>query len=410
MVRTTVNVGARPSPLLVLRAAGICVLLFLSAPALGQQQSKDPPAKPAKPAPGSLEDLLSQALRNNPDIRVAEAKVREAEAELNRTRMLVAQKVVALRHSIDIARKTAAEAQARVESVKALVRTKTAPLEDLRVVQLALDRAAAEVAKLEAEMPALLGKLPDSVKGEAIKGLEALGGGDAAAMERYRAWLLLAQRASAEAALAKSPKGTMADKIRRALDKPIDANYKDKPLNEVLKEIERHLEGIPMRSTVGDISGKMDLNLGRVPLGAVIQAYTDLVPNARFVVRDYGILFTGTGQLPPDAVELHDFWKSDAGKEKPKDGASEPKRPPTLELAGSVKMVQEKTGFVLVDLGSDAGLERGHTLEVYRLEPEAKYLGTIRVVQVRPKDAVAQPVGKLLGAIKPGDKLTTKLK
>src|SRR4051812_17523488 len=35
----------------------------------------------------SLESLLAQALKNNPDIRVAESKVREAEAELNRVRM-----------------------------------------------------------------------------------------------------------------------------------------------------------------------------------------------------------------------------------------------------------------------------------------------------------------------------------
>src|SRR5436309_9636032 len=43
--------------------------------------------EPTKKAPATLEELLAQALKANPDIRVAEAKLREAEAELNRTRL-----------------------------------------------------------------------------------------------------------------------------------------------------------------------------------------------------------------------------------------------------------------------------------------------------------------------------------
>jgi hypothetical protein len=401
MVRTTVKL-----------TLALVALLPGGALALGQQASKGAPAKPAKPAPGSLEDLLSQALKNNPDIRLAEAKVREAEAELNRARMLVAQKIVALQHSIQVAEKTRDEAQARYDGALKLFQQggKAVCAEDLRAAKLAWDRTKYELLKLQAEMPALLGKLPDGVKGEALKGLDALGG-DAAALERYRAWLLLAHRASDEAALAKSPKGTMADKIRKALDKPIDANYKDKPLNEVLKEIEKHLEGIPLRGTNSSVPGtKMDLNLGRVSLGAAIQAFSDLVPDARFVVREYGILFTHKDLLPPDAVLLHDFWKRDTAKEKSKDVASEVKHPPKADIVALVKAVDDKSGLVTIDIGSDAGLAKGQTLEVYRLEPKAKYLGTIRIVEVGPKVAVGQPVGKLLDTLKAGDRLASQLK
>src|SRR2546425_220306 len=35
----------------------------------------------------TLDELLAKALKDNPDLRVAESKVREAEAELNRTRL-----------------------------------------------------------------------------------------------------------------------------------------------------------------------------------------------------------------------------------------------------------------------------------------------------------------------------------
>src|SRR5262249_24243040 len=116
----------------------------------------------------------------------------------------------------------------------------------------------------------------------------------------------------------------LADKIRKALDKPIDANYKDKPFTDVLKEFEKHLQGIPFRRGTQDPAGNMDLNLGQVPLGTAIQAYTDLMPHIRFVVRDYGILMATKNNLPPGAVELYNFWKSDAGKaEKKPDAADE---------------------------------------------------------------------------------------
>jgi outer membrane protein TolC len=41
----------------------------------------------ADAAPASLEQLLAEAMKNNPDIRVAEAKLREAEAVLNQARL-----------------------------------------------------------------------------------------------------------------------------------------------------------------------------------------------------------------------------------------------------------------------------------------------------------------------------------
>src|SRR5260370_16028289 len=58
-------------------------------------------AKGAKTGASSLGELLAQALENNPDIRVAEAKVRETEAELNRIRMQIAQRVITLSQSLE---------------------------------------------------------------------------------------------------------------------------------------------------------------------------------------------------------------------------------------------------------------------------------------------------------------------
>src|SRR4051794_19926125 len=74
-----------------------------------------PPARPnAAPATrANVEELLARALANNPDIRVASARVAEAEAELHRVRMRVLQKLLTARRSVEQARAALEVASAR---------------------------------------------------------------------------------------------------------------------------------------------------------------------------------------------------------------------------------------------------------------------------------------------------------
>src|SRR5262249_59137832 len=69
---------------------------------------------PPSPAKSKLEEMLEQALKANPDLRVAAAKVQEAEAELNRTRLEVTRKVVTLYTGLEAARKTVEVAEKRL--------------------------------------------------------------------------------------------------------------------------------------------------------------------------------------------------------------------------------------------------------------------------------------------------------
>jgi hypothetical protein len=46
--------------------------------------------------------------------------------------------------------------------------------------------------------------------------------------------------------------------------------------------------------------------------------------------------------------------------------------------------------YALVSLGTDAGLEPGSRLAVYREGKEGRYLGTLVVTKVYPKEAVAE--------------------
>src|SRR5947208_69846 len=89
---------------------GMLVLLVVTGAALGQAQNaveerlpsdtakaapvqQPSPTRPELPKRSQLEQMLTEALLNNPDIRVAEAKLREAEAELNRVRLQTLQKL-----------------------------------------------------------------------------------------------------------------------------------------------------------------------------------------------------------------------------------------------------------------------------------------------------------------------------
>lgn len=79
--------------------------------------------------------------------------------------------------------------------------------------------------------------------------------------------------------------------------------------------------------------------------------------------------------------------------------------PPPVD--GRVLKVRESSGLVEISLGSDDGLKKGHTLEVYR---GTTYLGRIIIRDVDPDRAVGQVDKKMQrGRIQEGDNVTSKL-
>jgi hypothetical protein len=95
----------------------------------------------------------------------------------------------------------------------------------------------------------------------------------------------------------------------------------------------------------------------------------------------------------------------DKNPDAPKNPA---RNPPPGNIEGTVKSV-DAGGLMLVTVGTDAGLEKGHTLEVYRLAPKPQYVGTVVIVEVKAKEAVAKPVGKLAGPAMVGDMVGSKI-
>lgn len=87
------------------------------------------------------------------------------------------------------------------------------------------------------------------------------------------------------------------------------------------------------------------------------------------------------------------------------------KNPPVENVEGLIKTT-DSTGLVKISIGSDAGLARGNTLEVFRLASipsQSKYLGTIRILEVSATEAVAQPAGRIIAPLQPGDRVASRI-
>jgi hypothetical protein len=80
---------------------------------------------------------------------------------------------------------------------------------------------------------------------------------------------------------------------------------------------------------------------------------------------------------------------------------------PPEKVEGLVKAVDAKSGLVTITIGSDAGLQKGHKLDVYRLKPTPIYLGQIEIIDVTAARAVAKILGKDRDAIEAGDSVSS---
>jgi len=65
--------------------------------------------------------------------------------------------------------------------------------------------------------------------------------------------------------------------------------------------------------------------------------------------------------------------------------------PPSTMVKGQIEKVHgdDKT-LVQISLGSDHGVAKNNTLEVFRTRPEAKYLGMVRIIDVQPRTSVGR--------------------
>jgi hypothetical protein len=85
--------------------------------------------------------------------------------------------------------------------------------------------------------------------------------------------------------------------------------------------------------------------------------------------------------------------------------------PPTVKVEGKIEKVEGT--LVKINLGKDHGVLKDHTLDVFRIQPEAKYLGMIRIVEASATSSVGRLI--LIGnspsrpMLKEGDLVSSKL-
>ena len=307
----------------------------------------------------TLDNLLAQALKDNPDIRVAEAKMREAEAELNRVKLQVTQKVVAQQREIAACKAALKMAQAFYDRTLALGQVGAVSKEVLDDVEAKLQKAKADLARVETELSYILGSPPTVRRRASLELLDALRRRSEAALPkgnspteqaRLKEQMEKAQRQLEEFMKLEMEQGrrqelqnkekaktagetidffppalativraserhaslppAMADKIRKALDTPVKVDFSQATPKDILDFLQEHTKGFNLVDQVHiDKAAPVTLRLTEpVPVGAVFQFLEDQY-NWRFVIREYGIVVAQAGSMPPGAVNLHTFWK-----------------------------------------------------------------------------------------------------
>jgi peptidoglycan hydrolase CwlO-like protein len=88
--------------------------------------------------------------------------------------------------------------------------------------------------------------------------------------------------------------------------------------------------------------------------------------------------------------------------------AGQPAPRQTEDLRGTVRKV-DATGLITISPGSDAGVAVGQELTVYRLRPQAEYLGMIKILAVSPTEAVGRLQGARRGQVKVGDEVAANV-
>lgn len=88
--------------------------------------------------------------------------------------------------------------------------------------------------------------------------------------------------------------------------------------------------------------------------------------------------------------------------------------PPTVQVNGKIELVDAKdTTLVQISLGTDHGVTKNHTLDVYRTRPKAEYLGMIRIVESYNHKSVARlvPAGNpaFRPQLRPDDLVTSRI-
>lgn len=288
----------------------------------------DPPKKDGPPNPprDAAEVAVEQALRFHPDIRVAEAKLREAEAELSRVRLNVASRVVELRAAIALREQMLKNAEETAGVVRARIQSGTAPVSEEAVAQAGVLALRASLEQARNELTAMTGeqKLFARYFVERLDGNPSLFvplAGDERLAISSQTWLPATRGAAATAAPARNPAKA--------------ASQYDEPSPEAAHRLEAFLTGtfelgtpkgyespmaafralqdearlgLPIRVSGVGRPGPVALPAAKFPVATWLEMLADDAL-ADVYVREYGLLVTPGGRGAARAMPVREFLK-----------------------------------------------------------------------------------------------------
>jgi hypothetical protein len=300
----------------------VLVMALVAGPAFGQAQGQGsnsgiPPSgtgsgSAPKKTKSQLEELLDRASSNHPDIKVAEAKLRTAAAELERARSLVLQQILSLHYAIQAQKIAVDRAQENATHLEKLSAKGGGFVTKGEVEKGRTDliAAKAKLSELQAQMDHLTGKAAEDQRKAAARALSWLALQQAGGRSADGATLLGGLKVERTV-----PQGAMAERIRKALDKPTSMAARNVPLGEVIERLQNQRPSltIQVKGSQG-LATKVSISVDDMPLGAVLQSLEDSLTGYHLVVREYGVLFAPEGDVPPGAVPLVEFWKGSKAK------------------------------------------------------------------------------------------------
>lgn len=288
----------------------LSAVLLTAAAAVGQPPK--PPA-PKPPTPGGVDEAVLNALRTHPDIKLAEAKVRMAEAEVEQTKSRVAQRITGAFAKLEQAKAELVLAQDYLDRIKKAGGSTTELLSATAQYQ----RVKSAVVDAEVELNAAQGAAPRVQFAPADP--------DQAAVDRGLKWLARMQETGV-APVKPVPAGTVADRMKTLLDKPVMLDLTgadlDAAVAAVLKSVgdttltvklptlgRRHLKDPPTVTAKGEMTFAAAMQLildeiNRPENGAVFES---LKGQQEVYVREYGLLVTRVQDAPKDAPTLAEF-------------------------------------------------------------------------------------------------------
>lgn len=285
----------------------------------------DPPKKADKPAPDPTDVAIARALANDPDVKMAQAKLQLAEAELAKARQTITLKVLTLKARLEQGKAELRAAELRYAHAEALSRAGTLPQPEMLAARDKLDAAKGAFAVLEAEWKLLTGAGNDTnVTHNAELAAIELAETRAREIMNERHFML---RQGAEKLVVPAISGPIPDRLRAALDMPVKLVDKGAEISfQQAMDLIKDATGVNV-SVRGTHAVPSIVSQGEeLPVGAWLQLFQD-TSGGVFYVREYGLLIADKKAAPPDAPTLTEFWKQKppAAKPEPKP-APEPKR------------------------------------------------------------------------------------